>query len=155
MIFCYACRQKPRITVLWEFYLADNGNRCRDPQPNIRRSLGSLVKELREGLRVLKKTGTLQEDQQTQLTWTLGVSHRLSYQQKAYKSWTYSPPFPGQHPHICSRCAACSSCRSSNNWSRSCPWIWGLSVHPILLTQPSCLAPVWEDALMRGEGEGR
>jgi hypothetical protein len=51
MILCYVCRQEPNINVLWEFHLSGDGNRCRDPQPNLRQSSGSLVEELWEGLR--------------------------------------------------------------------------------------------------------
>jgi len=51
--------------------IATNGNRCRDPQPNIRWSSESLVEELGIGFRDLKRTGIPQEDQQNQLTWTL------------------------------------------------------------------------------------
>ena len=32
------------------FHPAADGNRCRDPHPNIRWNLGSLVQELEEGL---------------------------------------------------------------------------------------------------------
>ena len=39
----------------------------------IRLSLGTLMEELGEGLRALEGIGTLQEDQQSQLTWTLGA----------------------------------------------------------------------------------
>ena len=38
---------------------------------------------LGEGLKTLKMTGTPQEDQQSQLTWTLGGSQRLSHQPKS------------------------------------------------------------------------
>ena len=44
---------------------------CRHPLPNTGWSLGTLKKELVEGLMTLKGIGTLQEDQQSQLTWTL------------------------------------------------------------------------------------
>ena len=52
---------------------AANGKRYRDPQPNIRGSPGSPVEELGKGSRDLKRTGTPQEDQQSQLTWMLGA----------------------------------------------------------------------------------
>jgi hypothetical protein len=41
--------------------------------------LGTLMKEFREGLMALKGIGTLQEDQEHQLTWTLGGSQRLNH----------------------------------------------------------------------------
>ena len=52
-------------------------------QPNIRWSLGSLIKELGKGLRDPKRTGTPQEDQQSKLTWTLGGSQRMNHQPKS------------------------------------------------------------------------
>jgi hypothetical protein len=55
----------------------------RDPQPNIRWSSESLVEELVEGLRDLKEIGTPQEDQQSQLTYSLGGSQRLNHQLKS------------------------------------------------------------------------
>ena len=51
-------------------YLA--ADRCRYEQPNIGWTLGTLMEELGEGLKALKGIGTPQEDQQSQLTWTLG-----------------------------------------------------------------------------------
>jgi hypothetical protein len=48
-------------------HTAANGKRYRLPQPNIRWSPGSLMAEFEEGLRDLKRTGTPQEDQQSQL----------------------------------------------------------------------------------------
>jgi hypothetical protein len=44
---------------------------------------GSLMKELRGGLRDLKRTGPPQEHQQSQLTWTLGGSQKLNHQLKS------------------------------------------------------------------------
>ena len=55
---------------------AASGNRCIDPQPNIRWNLGSLVEDLGERLRDQKRTETPQEDQQSQLT--LWGSQRLN-----------------------------------------------------------------------------
>jgi len=44
----------------------------RRPQPNMRLGSGSLVKELEEGLRDPEGIGTPQEDQKSQVNWTLG-----------------------------------------------------------------------------------
>jgi hypothetical protein len=52
-------------------YPADDSDRYRHPQPNSGWSLGTLMEELGEGLRAMKGIETLQEDQQSQLTWTL------------------------------------------------------------------------------------
>ena len=46
---------------------------CRHPLPNTGWSLGTLKKELVEGLRAPKGIGTPEEIQQSQLTWTLGA----------------------------------------------------------------------------------
>ncbi|EDL37377.1 mCG1046215, partial [Mus musculus] len=53
------------------------------PQSNIKWSLGTLVEELWEGLQALKEIGTLQEDQQSQLTWTTRGSQKLNHQPKS------------------------------------------------------------------------
>jgi hypothetical protein len=45
--------------------------------------LQDIMEELGEGLRDLKRTGTSQENQQRQLTWTLGDSQRLNNQPKS------------------------------------------------------------------------
>ena len=65
------------------FHPEANGKRCRDSNPNIRWSLGNLTEELGEGLSGTKRTGTLQEDQESQLTWTLGGSQRVNHQPKS------------------------------------------------------------------------
>jgi hypothetical protein len=59
---------------------AASGKRCRDLHPIIRWSSGSLKEELGERSRDLKKTWTPKEEQQSQLTWTLGVCQRLNQQ---------------------------------------------------------------------------
>lgn len=41
------------------------------------------MEELREGLRAPKEIETLQEDHQSQLTWTVGGSHGLNHQPKS------------------------------------------------------------------------
>jgi hypothetical protein len=38
-----------------------DANKCRDPQPNIRQSLDSLVEELGKGLKELEELGTPQK----------------------------------------------------------------------------------------------
>ena len=52
---------------------AADSDRYRHPQPNSGWSLGTLMEELGEGLGDLEGLGTPQEDQQNQLTWTLGL----------------------------------------------------------------------------------
>jgi hypothetical protein len=56
---------------------AVDGNRCRDSQPNIRQSSGSLVKEWRIGLREPEGSRTPQ-DLQNQLPWAHGGSQRVN-----------------------------------------------------------------------------
>lgn len=53
-----------------------------------------------------KRTGTPQEDQHSQVTWTLWGSQRLNYQLESKHSLGLGPL------HICSRWVAWSSCRS-------------------------------------------
>jgi hypothetical protein len=70
MIFCYACRQEPSITDLCP------GSQRNEMQRLINKhkmELGSLREKLGERWRDLKRTGTPQEDLQSQLTWTLGA----------------------------------------------------------------------------------
>jgi hypothetical protein len=44
--------------------------------------LGTLMEELGEGWKALKGIGLSQKNQQSQLTWTLGDSQRLSHEPK-------------------------------------------------------------------------
>jgi hypothetical protein len=78
-------------------YPEANGKRCKDSYPNIRWSSGSHMEELREGLRNPKRKGILQEDQQSQLTWTLGSSQRTNHQPKNIHRMDVGPL------HICKR----------------------------------------------------
>lgn len=55
------------------FHPGADGNKCRDPQLNKKHSSESLVEKLGEGLQDLKEIGLPQEDQQGQLSWTLGA----------------------------------------------------------------------------------
>ena len=48
------------------------------------------MEELEEGLRNTKRAGSPQEDQQSQLTRTLGDSNTLNHQ-RASMSWAYTP----------------------------------------------------------------
>jgi len=52
---------------------ASDSDRCRHPQPNSGWSSGTLMEEQEEGLWALKGMGTPQEEQQSQLTWSLGT----------------------------------------------------------------------------------
>jgi hypothetical protein len=58
----------------------------KNPQPNIRQSLGSVVEELGERLRDLKLIGTRQKD--------LGGSQRLNYQPKSKHGLDLTTPAP-------------------------------------------------------------
>jgi hypothetical protein len=89
------------------------------------------------GLRDLKRTRTLQEDQQSQLIWTLGGSQRLNHQPKSKHRLNLGLLL------ICSRCAAWSSCGSTTTGEGPVPEsVACMPVGPILLTGPSCLASV-------------
>ena len=82
---------------------------------------------------------TLQEDHLSQLIWTLGGSQRLNHQPKDMP-WLDLGPL-----HICSRCAAWSSCGSPNNWSGDYSCLCCLPVDPVPQTGPPCLASVAEN----------
>jgi hypothetical protein len=58
------------------------GNRCRDPQSNIRWSVVSLVEELGGKIKGPKGLGTLKEEQQCQLSWTLGAPRDWTTKQR-------------------------------------------------------------------------
>ena len=65
-------------------------NRFRHPQPNSAWSLGMFMEEEKEELQTSKETQTPQEDQQSQLTWTLNHQpknmHRLDLGLPAHRS---------------------------------------------------------------------
>ena len=74
------------------------------------------MEELGEGLRGLKGIGTPQEDQKSQLTWTLRGSQRLNHQPKSEHGLDLGSLCGG------SRCAVWSSCGSPDNpGSVACP----------------------------------
>ena len=82
-------------------------------QSNIRLSSGSLVEGLGEELRNLEGIETPQEDQQGQVTWTLGA---LSHQPKSIQQ------LDPESLHIGSKCAAKSSCGSFKSFSGTYPY---------------------------------
>ena len=55
-------------------HAAVDADRCRNSLPNSAQSLGTLMEEQEEGWQALNGMGTLQEDEQNQLTWTLRAS---------------------------------------------------------------------------------
>lgn len=83
MILCYAYKEEPSTTVFWEALPAADWHRCRYLELNIGWRLGTPTEELGEKLKALKEMATTQEDQQGQLSWTPGSSHRLSHQPKS------------------------------------------------------------------------
>ena len=54
------------------------------------------MEELGEGLRTLKEIGTPQEDEQSQLTWTLGLSET----EPLAKEHTQAGPSPPNHTYV-------------------------------------------------------
>jgi hypothetical protein len=70
MIFNSTCRHESSLTVIREALQLEtsDGNRCRDPQPNINWSLGNPVKEGEEGLKKPEESKVSQENVQNQLT---------------------------------------------------------------------------------------
>ena len=94
---------------------------------NIRWSLQRPVEQSGEGLTDLKRTGTTEEDLQSQLTWTLGDFQRLNHQPKSKHGLDLSSPSPNPFPYIHSRYATWSSYMSPNIWYRE-----GLSINLLL-----------------------
>jgi hypothetical protein len=92
------------------------------------------------GKRLIKTEGsypegiwTLQEDQQSQVTWTLRGFQRLKHQPKSIQGLDPGPS------HTCGRYVALSSCGSPNNrsgWSGDLAWFWFccLPVDPVSLS---------------------
>jgi hypothetical protein len=76
---------------LERLYPAANGNRCRNPQPNIRVSSGILVEGLETGLQVLEVSRTPHEDLKSQLTWAHKGSQRLKHQPKSMQELNLDP----------------------------------------------------------------
>jgi hypothetical protein len=62
------------------FHPIARGKRCKNSMPNIRWSLGNLMGKLGEGLIYLKRAGTTQDGQQSELSWTFRGTHRQSHQ---------------------------------------------------------------------------
>jgi hypothetical protein len=84
MIFYYTCRQEPSISVIRE---ASDGHRCRDPQPNLKSSLGNPVEDGKEGLEP-EGSRTPQVNLQNQLIWAHGDSEKPNCQPEGVMGWT-------------------------------------------------------------------
>jgi hypothetical protein len=92
----------------------------------------------KEWFRYPKRIGTLQEDQRSQLTWTIWGPRDWVTKQREHGLDLGSL-------HICSWWAAWSSCQSSDNWSRGYPWVCSLPVDPVHLNRQPCLTSVGKD----------
>lgn len=131
---------------------AANGKRCRDSHPNIRWSSWCLIEELGE-LRDLKRTGTPQEDKQSQLVWIFKVPESPSKE----RAWAGSRP-----PAHMQQRSSLVFMGVPNNWNRVVPEpVACLLVDPPHLNGLPCLASVGEDAprpqgldLRRNQGNG-
>jgi hypothetical protein len=120
-----ACREEPRIAV----FLTGSTQKlieivAETHSQTVNEAWAFLGHNRRRGI------ATPQEDQQSQITRTLRCSQRLNQQSKIIHVLDLDPL-----PHICSICAAQTSCWSPNNWNRR------LS----LRTLPLCrkLSPNW------------
>ena len=58
-IFCFTHRLMSNPTVIKVLHAVTDGNRCRDPQPNIRWSLGNPEDEREKGLEEAEGSGAL------------------------------------------------------------------------------------------------
>jgi hypothetical protein len=106
-------------------------------QTNIKKSPGSFVEEL--GIEVSKSEGsrTPKEDPQSHLTWAYGSSQKLNHKPWSMRGWGGAEgELDLDLLHICSRCAAWSSCDSPNQWnvgdsnSDPCHWVLALPELP-------------------------
>lgn len=89
---------------------AADGGRCRDPQPNIRLSLGSLAEEL--GIKVSKSEGSKRLLEDCQQSWDRGDSQSMGHQQENMEEMGLD------FLHTCSKCATWSSCGFPNKWNK-------------------------------------
>ena len=114
MMFCYACRQEPRITLLRGFIQQRTETNVQNHRQTSRgvwrvlwkswgRTLNSKENIVTEG------SGTPQENLHNQVAWAHEGSQRLNHQSKSMHG-LHIDPLP-----ICSRCAAWSSCGFSIN----------------------------------------
>ena len=93
-MLCCACKQEPCMAVLCEALPAADWDRCIYLQPTIGLRSGIPMEEWEEelkGLKGLNRMTTPQEDQQCQLTQTLGSSQRLSHQPKSIHRLVHGP----------------------------------------------------------------
>jgi hypothetical protein len=139
--------QESSMAVLWE---APPSSKlrwgCRDPVPNSRWSLGTLMEELGEGLQVPKGIGTPHKDQQESTNLDPWSSQRVNHQPDNIHGQDLTPL---NHPNIYIRCAAWSSCGSQTTRVGGYPKSCYLSVGYVLLAGLPCLASVRKDVLSR------
>jgi hypothetical protein len=114
MILCYACRQDPRVTDLWEGPLSSQWKQtCRLTHKH--------YMELRESCgRVGRRIEGPEKDKDSIGRITVSThldSWGLPETEPPTKECTWAGPSP---PHIYSKHAAWFSCGSPKNWSRSC-----------------------------------
>jgi len=130
VIFCCTWRQEHSITLIWD------GKRCKDPQLNIRQSLGDIVEEGEKWLKKPERSRTVLENLKNQVTWDHRVSLRLNHQPESMHGTDLGPL------HILNRCAAWSSFWATNSRRQGCLWLCCLSLDTFLLTGLSWLTSV-------------
>jgi hypothetical protein len=114
MILCYACRQEPSITVLWEAPPISQWKEMHWPTPN---------QALDGAWRVLLKRW--EKDWGTQRGQELHRKTNIVNQPGLLgvpRDWITNQRASMGPLHICNGGVSWSSCRSPNNWSRGCPW---------------------------------
>jgi hypothetical protein len=138
MILCYACRQEPSMAVFWKAPPCTWLRWMQRPRAKHQVKLGDLYGRVGRKIEV-PKGDRLSTGRPTESTGPLGASQRLNHQPQRIHALDLAPP------HTCSRCAAWSPWRSPNNGNGGYPKGCCLSVDPIPLIGPLCLASVEED----------
>jgi hypothetical protein len=139
MALCYACRQKPSITVSWEASSSIEWKQMQRPTANIWQSSEHRVEEWGLGWSWMGQGHHRRPTPSTNLgPWGLTETEPLTKE----LAWTGSRPLD-----ISSRCAARSSCGFPNNRSRGCLWFCCLPLDLRPLAGLPGQASVGEDVL--------
>jgi hypothetical protein len=150
MIFCYACRQEPSVTVLRGFIQQLMEIDAETHRQTLGWALGVLWKRQRKDWGSQRSQGHQKKTYRANLTLAHGGSQRLTHQPKSTHELVLSPL------HRCSKCAAWSSRRCPNNCTMLCLWD-GLSFLPLdsfSLAGLPYVASVGKDALSSHETWG-
>jgi hypothetical protein len=91
LILLYDYKQESIMTAFWKIQQAAERVRCRYLHPTNGQNLVTPVVELGKSYKNLKRSLTLWEDQQSQLTWTFRISQTLSHQLGSIQQLIWDP----------------------------------------------------------------